>query len=172
MVANESPELHGRGVYLRVQGYVMHISDQMDRQHYYLSCVTCKKKVIQESAGYHCENCQKTYGDANPQYNFSAKIGDYSDAIYISFLGEVADSLLGMTAKEFCEMQSEGQNMSEIFKNATFRPVDLVVRAQMRTSMQGEERMNFMAVRTGSTVQDPVAESRQLLKKLEIYKAK
>ena len=45
---------------------------------YYLACPSCKKKVTDDSSGYHCERCDKRYDSAVPTYNYSIKISDYS----------------------------------------------------------------------------------------------
>lgn len=171
--ASENPAVSDRGAYMRIQGTVVHIMDQADRPMYYLSCLTCKKKVQQEANGYRCEGCQKSYEEAKPQYNFSVKLSDYSDSIFISILGETGDTILGMTAKEYVDLQEEGQNMSEVLRSSLFKHCDFVIKAQLRANMNGEERMNFMAVRSCDNGEhDFVADSKQLLKKLEIYKSK
>ena len=55
---------------------------------YYLACPSCKKKVVDDSNGYHCERCNKQYDEAVPTYNYSIKISDYSGTIQMQVLGE------------------------------------------------------------------------------------
>ena len=50
---------------------------------YYHACTVCKKKVLEDHAGYRCENCQRTYPESNLNYNFSVRMGDYSDTMYL-----------------------------------------------------------------------------------------
>jgi len=52
-----------------------------DDKTYYLACPddTCKKKVMEESVGWRCENCNKTYPNCVPTYVITAKIADVSE---------------------------------------------------------------------------------------------
>jgi len=55
---------------------------------YYLACPTCKKIVTDEPGGYRCENCQRSYSEAIPTYNFSFMLSDFTQTISIQCLGE------------------------------------------------------------------------------------
>ena len=61
-----------------------------DRPMFYSACPDCKKKVIPADSGngWHCEKCQKAYPEPNWTYNFSMRIGDFTDDVYIQVLGE------------------------------------------------------------------------------------
>lgn len=48
------------------------------------------------------------FEDANPSYVFSAKVCDYSDSTFISFMGDTGNSLLGMSAREFHDAMKSG----------------------------------------------------------------
>jgi replication factor A1 len=52
-----------------------------DDKTYYMACPddSCKKKVMEESTGFRCEACNKTYPSAIPTYVITAKIADISD---------------------------------------------------------------------------------------------
>lgn len=65
---------------------------------YYLGCPECKKKVLEENAGFRCENCNKVHATVNVNYSFSAKISDLSGNMFVSFMGEQGDTVMGMTA--------------------------------------------------------------------------
>jgi DNA-directed RNA polymerase subunit RPC12/RpoP len=39
-----------------------------DDKMYYNACPACKKKVLDEPAGYRCEPCNKVYQNMNPTY--------------------------------------------------------------------------------------------------------
>ena len=60
----------------------------LDRPMFYLACPTCKKKVIDDGNGYRCENCNKSYQDAIPTYNFSFKVQDCSGSATLQCLGD------------------------------------------------------------------------------------
>jgi len=65
---------------------------------FYLACPQCKKKVSDEQGGYRCENCDKSFGEAVPTYNFSFMFSDYTSKITVSCLGEVGEAILGQPA--------------------------------------------------------------------------
>ena len=57
---------------------------------YYPACPgeNCRRKVVEESTGYRCENCQKTYMTFNPTYMITAKISDFTESIWVNFARE------------------------------------------------------------------------------------
>jgi hypothetical protein len=57
--------------------------DQQQGPMYYHACTVCKKKLLEEHAGYRCQHCQCTYTEYNLNYNFSVRMGDYSDTMYV-----------------------------------------------------------------------------------------
>jgi len=67
---------------------------------YYLACAECKKKVIEEMGKYRCERCNKIV-NANVSYSFTAKVSDMSGSVFLSFLGEDGDKIIGMPGHEF-----------------------------------------------------------------------
>ena len=59
----ESDEvLNGKPFYAEVhcEIQIIYVPDNGDRQMFYLACQTCKRKVVDDSHGYRCENCNKT----------------------------------------------------------------------------------------------------------------
>ena len=81
-------------------------TDLSERQMYYNACVSCKKKVIEESPGqYHCESCGRMYDTCNPTYNFSIKISDFTGTVPVSIFGADGSAFTGMPADEFSKIQ-------------------------------------------------------------------
>jgi phage FluMu protein Com len=72
--------------------------DANSKPQYYISCPECKKKVLEEGSMFRCENCNKSLRTANTTYNFSARVSDISESIYVQFLGESGEGVMGMTA--------------------------------------------------------------------------
>jgi len=74
--------------YYKIQGTIKKF--MADRPMFYSACPDCKKKVIPADSGngWHCEKCQKAYPEPNWTYNFSMRIGDFTDDVYIQVLGE------------------------------------------------------------------------------------
>ena len=93
--------------YYEISGYISIIfcgEEGNIRPLFYLACQTCKKKVIDDSTGYRCERCEKTYQDAVPTYMFAIKFSDFTDSQIFNVLGEGGDAIIGMPANEFYEI--------------------------------------------------------------------
>lgn len=55
--------------------------------------------------GYYCEKCQKNYDTCKPAYNFSMKLQDHSESVFVSLLGEnPAEDIIGMSAQELRDL--------------------------------------------------------------------
>lgn len=66
---------------------------------FYNSCPDCRKKVVEETVGYRCENCNKVQMKPIPTYMLSARISDTSGSVFVSFPRELGDPIMnGMTA--------------------------------------------------------------------------
>jgi len=107
---------------------------------YYLSCQTCKKKVTEDDNRFFCLNCNKTYDSANPSYIFSAKICDYSESTFVSFLGETGNAVMGMDAAIFHDTVTKSEDeegaLKSIIEESYFKPIALLIRAK-RESYNG-----------------------------------
>lgn len=85
------------------------------RTMWYTACTDCKKKVNPADAvgggdygqegenkrtQWYCERCAKHFDECAYTYNFSMRIGDESDAIYVQVLGEYpGNEIIGMSAQ-------------------------------------------------------------------------
>jgi len=114
-----------------------------------MACKVCKKKVVDESAGYHCEKCGKLFEEAVPSWNFSAKINDYSnESIYLQFLGECGSPIMGSDASEFHQKVQEGDTVSvkQAIESTYFKTWQFVLRVSLDTFMgssQNEQGPRF-----------------------------
>jgi hypothetical protein len=55
---NEEIKHNNKAAWYKVSGYcTFFISNEDPRPMFYLACPACKKKVVDESGGYRCENC-------------------------------------------------------------------------------------------------------------------
>ena len=68
---------------------------------FYLACQNCRKKVFDEGSSYRCDNCDKSFDDAMPVYNFSVLVSDCSSSLRAQCLGECGEDILGMKGAEF-----------------------------------------------------------------------
>ena len=91
-----------------VSGYVSFVKN--DDKTFYLACPTesCKKKVMEESTGWRCENCNRTYNNCVPTYMLSAKISDLSDCFFVNFYSNTGTQLMGMTADKLKNLKDLG----------------------------------------------------------------
>ena len=88
-----------------MSGYVAYLRN--DDKTFYLACPeeSCKKKVIEESVGWRCENCNKTYPNCVPTYMLAAKISDVSDTLFVNFYRHEGTALMGLTADKLRELK-------------------------------------------------------------------
>ena len=88
--------------YFRVDGFIDWVPREADgtRQIIFLACGTCKHKVVDEGYGLYCETCQDNVNEGIPTYCFSARMSDYSGSEYIQFMGEIAETVIGMPAED------------------------------------------------------------------------
>lgn len=54
---NKNNNNQNNAKFFKISGYVSRMAN--DDKMYYLSCPDCKKKVVEETVGYRCENCNK-----------------------------------------------------------------------------------------------------------------
>jgi replication factor A1 len=72
-------------------------------KNFYAGCMdlNCKKKLQQDSYGWNCVNCNKTYPKPNYYYTLSVRVKDCSSEYWIDMLGTVAEKFMKMTAEEY-----------------------------------------------------------------------
>lgn len=119
LVQADSDVMGGKPFYANVNCDLtwVFVPEDSDRQMFYLACEQCKKKVMQDPAGYHCENCHKLYKDAVPTFNFTVRISDCSGTLTLSCFGDIGQSILGITAKEFFAMHEDVHAVKELAMN-------------------------------------------------------
>ena len=152
-----------------LNGYVSRIKN--DDRIYYPACQSenCRRKVIEDSTGYKCEHCGKTYGSYTPTYMITARISDFTDSIYVNFAREHGAALMGMKAEEFKEFK-ENKSEEEVqayFDSLLFKPLNIMIKGKFEF-FNGENRMRYFAVKVFP--HNTGQENRALLKRLEIYK--
>jgi replication factor A1 len=138
-------------LYFKVSGSLTWFSGDETRPFYYLACQSCKKKVIEEANGYRCENCQKSYSEAVPTFNFSFRFSDFTSNLYLSCLGETGDAIIGIPAANFYQMYNENPATTKmICQERLFTPFTLLVRATFDPrggDYEGGSSVRYMAAR-------------------------
>ena len=82
-----------------LNGYVSRIKN--DERIFYAACMSdnCRRKVIEDSHGWRCEHCQKSFQTYRPTYMITAKVSDFTDSIYVNFARENGSALMGKFSK-------------------------------------------------------------------------
>jgi len=131
-----------------INGYVNRIKN--DDRIYYPACKgeNCKRKVVEDSAGYRCEHCGKTYADFMPTYMITAKISDFTESIHVIFARDQGTALMGMTAQEFKEFKDNNSEevVQAYFDKLHFKTFNIMVKGKYEY-YNGEQRMKYFVVK-------------------------
>lgn len=89
--------------------------------------------MTEESKGYRCEACQRSYDEAVPTYNFSFRFGDFSDSLYLSVLGESGDAVMGIPCKDLYQIE-DAQARKELMQQNLFKELALLIRVSTNST--------------------------------------
>lgn len=64
--------------------------------------------MIEESVGWRCENCNRTYPNCIPTYMLMAKICDVSESLFINFYRQEGTAIMGLPADKLKEVKDQG----------------------------------------------------------------
>ena len=103
----------------------------LERKMFYLACPVCRKKVVDDSMGYRCENCAKTQQEATPTYNFGLKIADCSGELVLNCLGEAGESILGMKANDFYEIHEDIERVRSLATSLQMKEMTMCLRGKL-----------------------------------------
>ena len=94
--------------YYYVSAYIWILKN--DDKTYYLACPEdkCKRKVIEESVGWRCTNCDKTYQNCVPTYMLSAKLADVSESFFVNFYRQEGTAIMGLPADKLKDIKDQG----------------------------------------------------------------
>ena len=121
-----------------ISGFLSYLKN--DEKTYYLACPdeTCKKKVMEESVGWRCESCNKTYPNCVPTYVLTAKFADVSDQVYISFYRNEGTSIMGISAEKLKEIKDQGdiQVINDTYNDRVYKHFSMLVRVRPKPQYQ------------------------------------
>ena len=148
------------------------VPESSERQMFYLACESCKKKVMHNGTTYDCESCARTYENCVPTYNFSIRVSDCSGTLMVSCFGEIGETILGITAREFYKIHEDTQKVKDLTMDVLHKdPLSLVVRAKADTERYNPDgpQVRYTAVRAAQ--HSYAAANESLLTMLKAYQA-
>ena len=121
-----------------VSGFVSNLKN--DDKTFYLACPddSCKKKVMEESVGWRCENCNKTYPSCVPTYVLQAKIADVSDQVIVQFARNEGTALMGITAEKLKDIKDQGdiQVINEAYHKRLYKHFGMLIKMRLKPVYQ------------------------------------
>ena len=165
------PHTPRQPAYFSFFGLVGHIKN--DDKTYYLACPedSCRKKVIEENNNeFKCESCGKIYPTCVPTYKLLVKMNDLSDSLYVNFYRNEGTAVMrGVDAQQLVAMRetNDTEEVQKVFYNAMFKLHRVTVKCQYNVLNNGEERVNFTAIRLGQYRWSD--HNRELLKRLHLF---
>ena len=105
-----------------------------------------------------------------PTYNFSIKISDVSGSLTAGILGEIGDSILEMSCKEFYDIHQDVEALKNLRSSQCFKHFNVTIRAKSDSRMgssQDDSGLRFTVIRV--TPHSFQKENTELLKMLSAY---
>eukprot|EP00742_Colponemidia_sp_Colp-10_P012309 GILJ01013801.1.p1 GENE.GILJ01013801.1~~GILJ01013801.1.p1 ORF type:complete len:633 (-),score=108.41 GILJ01013801.1:50-1948(-) len=169
-IKDENIGAEDKPVWFTTKVTVTYIKHDSDRPIWYMACPTegCNKKVMEQSDGWHCESCQKSYPEAEPRYILSISANDATGTAWFNGFNDVGLSILNKSAKELKEYKdmNDMNSYEATFSDAVFRTYNFNVRAKLDAYMDDKRvRLNIM----NATPIDFVQESRTLIEEINRY---
>ncbi|KAF9134745.1 Replication factor A protein 1 [Mortierella sp. 14UC] len=125
--------------------------------------VGCNKKVMEDSNGWRCENCNNTVPEPEYRYVMGVNASDHTGQEWIQAFNEAGRVITGRSAGDLVKNPEE---VPLTFAKATFKSYIFKCRAKQDT-YRDEAKTRITIV--SATPLDFVAESKNLLKELEAY---
>jgi replication factor A1 len=136
-------------------------------KNYYGGChdLNCKKKLQEDSHGYSCINCNKTYSKPNYYYTLSIRVKDCSNEYWIDMMGNIAEKFMRMTAEEYKDIvvSRNESRLREITNDLEFKTFFFFVRPKLHFyNSVPKKKLYVSRIETVDCIQD----SARLIKKL------
>merc|ERR1719510_1211370 len=130
-------------------------------------------KVVEapDGNGFWCEKLGKSYETYIPRFIMRARIADHTGSEWINFYNDVAEVIMGKTAKDLETLwdNKEESSFNKVFKDASHQTWNFRCRARQQ-EYQGEAQRRVDAL--SATPIDFVAETKQLNAKIQALLAK
>lgn len=111
------------------------------------------------------------YESCKPTYMFRAKVSDFTSSIWVNFVREQGEIVMGMTAEEFKSFKDSHshEEVTDFLDSLKFNTYNIMVRGKMEASYNGETRPSYFASKVFP--QSLLSENKALLQRLETYSA-
>ncbi|KAF9156535.1 Replication factor A protein 1 [Linnemannia schmuckeri] len=151
-------------LYFETKGTIVMMS-KSENTFQYPACPTagCNKKVMEDTNGWRCENCNKTVSEPDYRYIMGVNVSDHTGQEWIQAFNDSGKLITGRPAAELVAHPDE---VTQTFARATFKSYVFKCRAKQDTYR--DEARTRITIVTASPL-DWVAESQTLLKQLEEY---
>ncbi len=164
-------------MYVKIACHMVRVLLSEMQTPYYLACIKCNKKVINEGGFYSCQNCAQNFDSCNYRYILSAVVADFTSSFIVQFMGETADQIVGMSAKEFHERKEAGQwgleEMRQELSKRAFKDMHLIIRTKKEEStfQASQDESNSRLRHYGAKVLDwnAAEDNKMLLLRLSAY---
>lgn len=93
--------------------------------------------MVEESVGWRCLNCDKTYQNCVPTYMLSAKMADVSEATFINFYRHEGTAIMGLPADKLKDIRDQGdiQVINDTFLDRQYRKFGLILKPKVEARM-------------------------------------
>lgn len=94
--------------YFAIRGTILHVKSE---NFAYPACPgeNCNKKVIQDSDGWRCERCQRTYANPEYRYVFTMAISDATGQNWVQVFNDIGQQILGCSADEMVQKKDNDE---------------------------------------------------------------
>jgi len=130
----------------------------------------CNKKLFPNSSVWSCEKCGQNWDKPSMRYILNLVACDHTGSSWMTAFNEVGVQILGQDADTLYAWKEAGSDavFNQVFENANFHTFNFKVRAKAET-YQDDTRVKCSIV--GATPVDFAAESRDLIREIQAYRA-
>ncbi|ORZ17202.1 hypothetical protein BCR42DRAFT_374342 [Absidia repens] len=113
--------------YFMTRATIMFIKSE---SHSYPACPECRKKMLQETQGWRCERCQRTYEAPEYKYVLAFSVEDATSHMYCNAFDEVSMVLLKKSANELAALrETDDSAFRATFTDATYKTYNFKIKA-------------------------------------------
>jgi len=128
--------------YFSCRGTILHIkADNLA----YPACPTsgCNKKVVQDSEGWRCEKCERTYPSPEYRYIMSMAVSDYTGQAWLQGFNDVGVAVFGMSADEVVQIKdNDTVQFNAVMAKSSYSTFNFSCRAKQDT-YQDQTRVRY-----------------------------